>query len=120
MLAPAPMKKESFAGGSGSLAAADSAAKSAPGVRERDTSRDETSARNAPAAASPELARSTASPAELQARARDPDAWIARIRKLRADGRVAEAVAELREFRRYVPDAETRLPADLRQWVPNP
>ena len=89
-------------------------------MRERDTARDETSARNAPAAASPELARSTASPAELQARARDPDAWITRIRKLREDGRVAEAVAELREFRRYVPDAESRLPADLRQWVPNP
>ncbi len=120
MLAPAPMKKESMAGAAGSLADADSAAKPAAAVRERDTSRDDASARNAPAAASPELARSTASPAELQIRARDPDAWIARIRKLRADGRVAEAVAEVREFRRYVPDAETRLPTDLRQLVPIP
>lgn len=120
MLAPVPMKKESMERASGSLATADSAAKPAPAAREHDAARDEMSARNAPSAASPELARSTASPAELQARARDPDAWIARIRKLRADGRVTEAVAELREFRRYVPDAETRLPTDLRQWVPNP
>ncbi len=122
MLAPAPMKKESMAEASGSLATAPGAAgaaKPATTTREREAARDETNARNAPAA-SPELARSNLSPAEWQTLARDPDAWIARLRKLRAEGRVAEAVAELREFRRYVPDAETRLPADLRQWVPNP
>jgi hypothetical protein len=71
----------------------------------------------APAAAPPELGRSPASPAELQARARDPDAWIGRIRKLREDGRVAEAIDEIRDFRRYVADAEARLPADLREWA---
>lgn len=54
---------------------------------------------------------------ESQAKARDPDAWIARIRKLRAEGSTADAVRELREFRDAVPDAEQRLPADLREWA---
>ena len=49
-------------------------------------------------------------------KARDPDAWIARIRKLRDEGRTAEALRELKEFRASVPDAEKRLPADLRDW----
>jgi Meckel syndrome type 1 protein len=120
MLAPAPLKKESAAGAAGSLAAADSAAKPASAARERDAARDDASARNVPAAASAEQPRGVASPAELQARARDPDAWITRIRKLRDDGRVADAMAELRDFWRYVPDADARLPADLRQLLPRP
>ncbi len=120
MAAVAPLKKES---GAGAMAAADRAARASPGssagARERDAARNEVVAQNAPAAASSELARSAANSAEWQARARDPDAWVARIRQLRNDGRVADAVVELREFRRLVPDAETRLPADLRQWVPD-
>jgi hypothetical protein len=53
---------------------------------------------------------------EMRALARDPDAWIARIRKLRDEGNAAQALRELKEFRALVPDAERRLPADLRDW----
>jgi hypothetical protein len=55
---------------------------------------------------------------DFKERARDPDAWIARIRKLRDDGNVSEALRELREFRALVADAEKRLPPDLRDWKP--
>jgi hypothetical protein len=55
---------------------------------------------------------------EMRAFARDPDAWIARIRKLRDEGNTAQALRELKEFRALVPDAERRLPADLRALQP--
>lgn len=89
-------------------------------TRENSMARDETTTSSAPAAASPMPVPSGARPAEMQQRARDPDAWIAEIRALRNSGRIAEATAQMREFRRYVPDAETRLPADLREWYPRP
>jgi len=89
-------------------------------MRENAVARDEATTSSVPAAASPRQAPSELSSAELQKRARDPDAWIAEIRALRNSGRVAEATAQMREFRRYVPDAETRLPADLREWYPRP
>ncbi|MCC7326441.1 MAG: anti-sigma factor [Burkholderiales bacterium] len=54
---------------------------------------------------------------ELRAKARDPDAWIARIRKLRDEGDTAQALREVRDFRSVVPDAERRLPGDLREWA---
>ena len=56
--------------------------------------------------------------AEMRSFARDPDAWIARIRKLRDDGNTAQALRELKEFRALVPDAERKLPADLRALQP--
>jgi len=89
-------------------------------MRENAVARDEATASSAPATASPRPIPSELRSAELQQRARDPDAWIAEIRALRNSGRVAEATAQMREFRRYVPDAETRLPADLREWYPRP
>jgi hypothetical protein len=49
-----------------------------------------------------------------------PEAWIARIRWLRAEGHDSEALRELREFRRVVADAERRLPGDLREWLDSP
>ena len=76
--------------------------------------RNEAPAQAAPAATPPPaLAKTLASTDELRAKARDPDAWIVRIRKLRDEGNTAEALRELREFRDLVPDAERRLPADL-------
>ncbi len=55
---------------------------------------------------------------EYDALARDPDAWIVRIRKLRDEGNTAQAVRELREFRALVPDAERKLPQDLKSLQP--
>ena len=55
---------------------------------------------------------------DMRTLARDPDAWIVRIRKLRDDGNVAQAQRELKEFRALVPDAERRLPPDLRSLQP--
>ena len=55
---------------------------------------------------------------DMRTLARDPDAWILRIRKLRDDGNVAQAQRELKEFRALVPDAERRLPPDLRNLQP--
>jgi hypothetical protein len=71
----------------------------------------------APAAAPPMVAKTAAATDELRAKARDPDAWIVRIRKLRDEGHTADALRELREFRDLVPDAERRLPADLLSWA---
>jgi len=67
-------------------------------------------------AAAGALSKNTASlNEEARARARDPDAWIVRIRKLRDESRTADALRELKEFRELVPDAEKRLPPDLRE-----
>ncbi len=52
-----------------------------------------------------------------QAKARDPKAWIARIRKLREEDLTEEAQKELREFRAAFVDAEQRLPPELRDWM---
>ncbi|MEO8755330.1 MAG: hypothetical protein ABI624_21930 [Casimicrobiaceae bacterium] len=76
----------------------------------------------APAAApapapAPMLAKTIASSEEMRAKARDPDAWIVRIRKLRDEGNTPEAMRELRAFRDLVPDADHRLPADLLAWA---
>jgi hypothetical protein len=83
-------------------------------AREAKTMRDETSA--GAAGVTGALAKN-ATPEELRAKARDPDAWIAAIRKLRDDGNTAQALRELHDFRSVVPDAERRLPADLRDWA---
>ena len=53
--------------------------------------------------------------AEAVELAKDPDAWIIRIRKLRDGGRVDEATVELREFDALVPNAQQRMPAELRE-----
>lgn len=55
-------------------------------------------------------ARAPAAPAAVPAQ-RPPEAWLEEIRRLKAQGREAEAAAELAEFRRRYPDFA--LPADL-------
>lgn len=55
--------------------------------------------------------------AEALEHAKDPDAWIIRIRRLRDSGRTTEAVEELREFDALVPDAQRRMPAELRRFL---
>jgi hypothetical protein len=64
------------------------------------------------------LAQSQGFEQEMQALARYPDAWIVRIRKLRDEGNIAQAQRELKEFRALVPDAERKLPADLKSLQP--
>ena len=85
----------------------------------------------APRAASsvpPSAAAGNASPSAVKPRsvpirakaielARDPDAWIIRIRNLRDGGRDDEAAAELREFDALVPDAQQRMPPELRRFM---
>jgi len=94
------------------------AALASEGARESGLARKEAPTQAAPAAAPPAaVAKTLASTDELRAKARDPDAWIVRIRKLRDEGNTAEALRELREFRELVPDAERRLPADLLTWA---
>jgi len=43
--------------------------------------------------------------------------FIARIHALRERGAQDEALRELARFRAAYPDADTRLPADLREWA---
>lgn len=45
------------------------------------------------------------------------DEWIAQIRTLRNDGRMAEAAHALTDFRAAFSDADARLPEDLRAWA---
>ena len=80
-------------------------------MRENAAVRDDVRAQAAPQALAKQ---SPATVADAKQKARDPDAWIARIRKLRDEGNTAEAIRELRDFREYVPDAERRIPPDLR------
>jgi hypothetical protein len=49
--------------------------------------------------------------------AADLDAWIARIRKLHDEGKVMDAAKELVALRAAVPDADSRLPRELRAWA---
>ena len=49
--------------------------------------------------------------------ARDAAPWIARIRALRREGNVDAARHELIRFRKAFPDADARLPDDLREWT---
>jgi Meckel syndrome type 1 protein len=57
------------------------------------------------------VARQDAAPAV------DADAWIARIRKLHDEGKLADAAKELVAMRAAVPDADARLPRELRAWA---
>jgi len=47
----------------------------------------------------------------------DPDAWIARIRKLYDDGKTKDAAKELVAMRSALPDADGRLPESMRAWA---
>jgi len=51
------------------------------------------------------------------ARPHTVDEWIGRLRALRARGDIPEATRALADFRRAWPDADARLPADLREWA---
>ena len=63
------------------------------------------------------LAKSRASAESGAMKAIDVDATILRIRKLHDDGKLTEAAKELIALRTAVPDADSRLPPELRAWA---
>jgi hypothetical protein len=50
-------------------------------------------------------------------KARSPDDYIATIRRLRGEGKFDKAERELKAFRAAYPDADARLPTELRGWA---
>jgi len=73
--------------------------------------------RAAPAAAKAMALGKTSANSAGPAQDYDFDAWIVRIRKLHDDGKLADAANELRALRRFTPDADGRLPPELRAWA---
>ena len=59
----------------------------------------------------------TAASSTVPARGIDIDASIVRIRKLHDEGRLADAAKELMALRQAIPDADGRLPPELRAWA---
>ncbi|MFO1315650.1 MAG: hypothetical protein U1F58_08585 [Burkholderiales bacterium] len=111
---PPAAPAQAGAGAVSSLAAAPAPPAPAAATRTRDNAFARDASREQAAPAAPALAKRAAPSEEARMKARDPDAWIAQIRKLRDEGRTADAIRELRDFRELVPDADRRIPADLR------
>jgi hypothetical protein len=65
-------------------------------------------------AAAPALAKSAI---KDESQARRADEFVARIRRLRSEGKMEEAAQELAAFRTAFADADARLPSDLREWA---
>ena len=81
---------------------------------ERQRSEPLQSARAAPAAMA---VGKTAANSARPAKDNDVDAWIVRIHKLHDEGKLADAASELRALRLANPDADGRLPQELRTWA---
>jgi hypothetical protein len=79
--------------------------------------RNETAGASGTAAGIVAMAKTTARADAASAPAVDVDAWIIRIRKLHDDGKLADAAKELIALRAAVPDADRRLPPELRTWA---
>ena len=82
---------------------------------EQDNAAGTLTRREAPRAAAPAIAKQSAASADAQVAS--PEQWIARIRALLADGKSEDAARELIAFRAAYPDADARLPAELRAWA---
>jgi hypothetical protein len=75
-------------------------------------------ARTSPSGGGAAPAAKTAASAEATGVvAQDPDAWIARIRRLYDDGKQQDAAKELVAMRSAFPDADGRLPESMRAWA---
>jgi len=75
-------------------------------------------AASAPAASGTvRMAKAVARVDPTSAPAVDIDAWIIRIRKLHDEGKLADAAKELVALRTAIPDADGRLPPELRAWA---
>jgi len=72
---------------------------------------------SAPAAAGAMALGKTAANSARPARDNDIDAWIVRIHKLHDEGKLADAANELRALRQANPEADGRLPPELRAWA---
>lgn len=127
---PAPAPSVAFAPSPAERGAATPLGEVAPGgpAASESTRVDQPSApRSTFAPPPPSASRAEASPAragEIAAGANardattpDADAWIARIRELYDEGKPAEAARELVALRAAVPDADRRLPPELRAWA---
>jgi hypothetical protein len=62
-------------------------------------------------------AETTAEPRAKIATTRTPDDFVREIRRLRSEGRDADAALSLAAFRAAYADADARLPDDLRAWA---
>ena len=80
----------------------------------RDAGQSAAGAVDSDSAAAPALAKSADKRDLLSSRA---DEFIARIRRLRSEGKMEEAAQELTAFRAAFADADARLPPDLREWA---
>jgi resuscitation-promoting factor RpfA len=103
--------------GAPTLAATPIVAQSAEPAR-GDMRRQNETAASAPAASrAVTMAKTVARADAPSAPAVDVDAWILRIRKLHDDGKLADAAKELVAMRAAIPDADGRLPMELRAWA---
>jgi hypothetical protein len=118
----APMAKRQRAQAETPSAPPPSATPFARGAASRDDLRQrsevaQSAAQSAPASTGAVGPAKTAPATDAAAKAVDVDTWIARIRKLHDDGRLADAAKELVALRAAVPDADRRLPPELHAWA---
>jgi resuscitation-promoting factor RpfA len=99
------------------LAAAPVVAQSAEPARAEMRRQSETAAAAPAASGTVRMAKAVASVDAASAPAVDIAAWIIRIRKLHDDGKLADAAKELVALRAAIPDADGRLPPELRAWA---
>lgn len=93
----------------------------APPLKARVSADQPASAASVNANASPPAPSRAWDPAHRKKQAgsakRSDVAWFTQIRNLRAQGKVSEAAQALVRFREAFPDADERLPPDLRRWA---
>jgi hypothetical protein len=99
------------------LAAAPVVAQSAEPARAEVHRPGETAASAPAASGTVRMAKAVARVDAPSAPAIDIDAWIIRIRKLHDEGKLADAAKELVALRAAIPDADGRLPPELRAWA---
>jgi len=87
------------------------------GLARKDERQRSEPLQSAPAAAGAMALGKTAANSARPAKDNDVDAWIMRIHKLHDEGKLADAANELRALRQSNPEADGRLPPELRAWA---
>jgi len=114
--APARPQAEALSAAPPPMAAAPAPARMS--AAREDTRQRKEMAQSVPAASGAVALGKTAASADAgSAKAIDVDGWIIRIRKLHEDGKLADAARELVALRAAIPDADRRLPPELRAWA---